>query len=67
METPTTLNRRLTPLGSPVYARVWRAVPPIPEHKIAGWVEFAPQPIPEADLIRDKKAYIKPMPKAQKK
>jgi len=42
----------------------------IPEDKktrVAGWVEFAGRPIPEADLIRDKKAYIKPMPKEQKK
>ncbi|MBI1832723.1 MAG: hypothetical protein HYR84_14880 [Planctomycetes bacterium] len=42
-------------------------VPYDKETRVAGWVEFAPQPIPEADLIRDKKAYIKPMPKAQKK
>lgn len=35
--------------------------------RVAGWVEFAAQPIPEAELIRDKKAYVKPMPKEDKK
>jgi len=37
------------------------------KEKIAGWVEFSAKYIPEADLIRDKTAYIKPMPKAEKK
>jgi hypothetical protein len=29
---------------------------------VVGWVELSPEPIPEADLIRDKKAFVRPVP-----
>lgn len=35
-------------------------VPPNPDTRIVGWLELSPHPIPEADLIRDKKAFVRP-------
>jgi hypothetical protein len=36
-------------------------VPPDEKSRVIGWVELSPEPIPEADLIRDKKVIVRPM------
>ena len=42
-------------------------VPPDRETRVIGWVELSPHPIPEADLIRDKKLFVRPMLKEEAK
>ena len=41
-------------------------VPPNRETRVVGWVEVSPHPIPEADLIREKKLFVRPTPKDDK-
>lgn len=41
-------------------------VPPDRKTRVVGWIELSPEPIPEADLIRDKKAFVRPTPKDEK-
>ncbi len=41
-------------------------VPANRETRVVGWVELSPHPIPEAELIRDKKVFVRPMPKDEK-
>jgi hypothetical protein len=36
-------------------------VPPNPKARVVGWVELSPEPFSEADLIRDKKAFVRPI------
>jgi hypothetical protein len=42
-------------------------VPRVAKTKVSGWVELAPQPIPEADLIRDKTPFVRPALKVEDK
>ncbi|MSU77706.1 MAG: hypothetical protein EXS16_06385 [Gemmataceae bacterium] len=41
-------------------------VPPDRKTRVVGWVELSPDPIPEADLIRDKIAFVRPEPRNEK-
>lgn len=40
-------------------------VPPNPETRVVGWIELAPEPLAEADLVRDKKKFVRPTPIAE--
>lgn len=36
-------------------------VPPNKEHRVVGWIELSPDAIPEADLVRDNKPFVRPV------
>jgi hypothetical protein len=40
--------------------RVRSVVPPDPKSKLVGWLELSPDPILEADLVRDKVPFVRP-------
>lgn len=50
------------------FGHLVRAIVPVDEPPgSAGWVEFAPQFTSEAELIRTKKAFVRPIPKKEEK